>query len=111
MCSNTVRLDTFVDLTVQIGNLGSTTGAGSAGFRIDDNCIHVDQSLFGKGIDRQNGAGWETARIGDQTRLFDILTVDLTQSVNSFFDKVRTLMVDSVPLLVFVNILDTEIRT
>ena len=111
MARNTVCLDIFIHLTVQVCNLCTAPCPGGTALCINNQRIHIDQSLCCQRKDRSNGAGGITARICYQTSLFDRLTVSFTQTVNRFRNKLRRFMFDSIPLFISSNVLDPKIRT
>mgnify|MGYP006988152990 CR=1 FL=1 len=52
----------------------------------------------------------DNIRVGDQSCLPDILTVDLAETINSFLNKLWGFVLDSVPFLIFLHIFNTEVR-
>ena len=109
VCCHTVCFHILIDFTVQVRNLCPSSCSGCSGLGINDQRIHIDQSFFCQRISSQDGACCIASRIGDQSCAFDIFSVHFTQSVNCFFDKLRALVLNTVPFFVSLDIFDTEI--
>ena len=83
----------------------------SADFRINNQCIRINQSLFYQRICCQNGTGRITSRICNQTGLGGhLITVNLTESVNGFLNKLWAFMLNLIPFFIGSNIFDSKIR-
>ena len=107
MRCNSVCLHIFIDFAKQIWHLCSASRTGSTTFGIYDQRRRIDQAFLYQWICRENRTSRITSRIGDQTRcLCHLITIDLAQSVNRFFDQLRGLMLDLVPLLIDIDIFD-----
>ena len=108
---HTIRFHIFIDFAEQIVHFRTASCTGGTGFCIYDNRVRIDDAFFYQRIASQDTAGCIASRIGYQTGFLYILTVDLTQSVHSFFDKLRWFVLQFVPFFIYLYIFDTEIRT
>ena len=104
--ADTVGLDALIDLAVQVIDLGPAPRAGGSRLCVDNHRIRIDQSLLHQRIDRQEGAGGITARIGNQAGIFDLISVDFRKSVYRFLHIFRRLMFYIIPFLIHRHILD-----
>ena len=104
-----ICLHILIHFTEQIWKLRPSSCPGGSGFCINDQCIRVDHSLLHKRIGCQNGTGCITSRVGNQSRAFYLITVDLAQPIYCFLDKLWALMLNLVPFFISLHILDTEI--
>ncbi len=89
VCGDAVGLHTLVYLTEEVCQLLAAACTTRTGQGIDDNAVGIDDAFLGQGIDTQEGNGGEAARIGNETRIRNLLPVQLRQAVNSFLQEFR----------------------
>ena len=106
---HSVSLNVLIDLTVQTVHLASPACAGCAGLGINDDGIRVNEPFLYQRIGGQEGAGGETARIGNEPGLLHPFTVDLRKPVYRFLQELRGGMGQFVPFLIYGYILNPEI--
>ena len=112
VCCHTVCFHALVHFAEQVRCLCPTSRSGSTGFCINNQCIRINQSLFYQRICCQNGTGRITSRICNQTGLGGhLITVNLTESVNGFLNKLWAFMLNLIPFFIGSNIFDSKIRT
>ena len=106
-----ICLDIFIDFTEQVWNFCPSACTGRTGLGINDDAIAVNQSFLYQRINGQDRTGGITAWICHNSGTRYFVTIDLAQSIYCFFDKLWTLVGDTIPLLVYRDIFDSEIRT
>ena len=108
---DTVRFHILIHFTEKVRYFCTTSCSGCSRFCIHDQGIHINDSFFCQWICGQDGTCCIASRIGYQSCILYIFSVDLTKPVHCFFNILWTLMLDSIPLFICSYIFDTIVCT